>query len=81
MPDLIERFDQLPRSVEMFGLTHGDVHVGNLRRAGAKITLFDFDDAEYNWFLNDIATLMYYLVYVYGGKRATPFGNPKPDVS
>ncbi len=53
-----------------FGLTHGDVHVGNLRRDGATITLFDFDDCQYSWFLDldDIVTLLYYLVYVYGGE-------------
>ena len=30
---------------------------------------FDFDDAQYHWFLDDIVTLMYYLVYVYGGEE------------
>ena len=72
VPDIIARLDRLPRTVGSFGLTHGDVHVGNLRRDGAKITLFDFDDAQYSWFLDDIVTLMYYLVYVYGGEENRP---------
>lgn len=31
------------------------------------ITLFDFDEAQYSWFVEDIAIPLYYLIYVYGG--------------
>ncbi|MEK4062665.1 MULTISPECIES: phosphotransferase enzyme family protein [Paenibacillus] len=30
---------------------------------------FDFDEAEYSWFAEDIAVQLYYLVYVYGGEE------------
>ncbi|MNC51175.1 hypothetical protein D3C75_1004570 [compost metagenome] len=33
------------------------------------ITLFDFDEAQYSWFVEDIAIQIYYLVYVYGGEE------------
>ncbi|WP_151736770.1 phosphotransferase enzyme family protein [Paenibacillus tengchongensis] len=58
---------ELPIDSESYGLTHGDIHVGNFKVNDRSITLFDFDEAQYNWFINDIVTPMYYLVYVYGG--------------
>jgi Ser/Thr protein kinase RdoA (MazF antagonist) len=33
------------------------------------ITVFDFDEAQYSWFIEDIAIPLYYLVYVYGGEE------------
>ncbi|NGM83831.1 phosphotransferase [Paenibacillus sp. 7124] len=58
---------ELPIDAESYGLTHGDIHVGNLRVNEGGITLFDFDEAQYSWFVDDIVTQLYYLVYVYGG--------------
>ncbi|WP_025689147.1 phosphotransferase enzyme family protein [Paenibacillus zanthoxyli] len=58
---------ELPVDAESYGLTHGDIHVGNLRINESGITLFDFDEAQYSWFIDDIVTQLYYLVYVYGG--------------
>ncbi len=69
LPDIIARLGRLPRQRGVFGLIHGDVHVGNVQRDGATITLFDFDEAQYGWFLDDIVTPMYYLLYVYGGQE------------
>ncbi len=70
--DFVPREDPVFRRVETFGMKHGDIHVSSLRRDGAKITLFDFDDAQYNWFLDDIVTIMYYLVYVPGAEEDRP---------
>ncbi|KYP81789.1 phosphotransferase enzyme family protein [Ferroacidibacillus organovorans] len=63
----ISNIQALPAERQSFGLTHGDVHVGNFRVDGSRVVLFDFDEAQYSWFINDIVTQMYYLVYVYGG--------------
>ncbi|MHB1683375.1 MAG: phosphotransferase enzyme family protein [Bacilli bacterium] len=65
--DTMSKLMALPVDRQSFGLTHGDVHVGNLRVDGSRVTLFDFDEAQYSWFMDDIVTQMYYLVYVYGG--------------
>ncbi|WP_275589203.1 phosphotransferase enzyme family protein [Paenibacillus sacheonensis] len=67
--DLIRTLSALPRDSRTFGLIHGDIGVGNFcvdERGG--ITLFDFDEAQYSWFVEDIALQLYYLVYVYGGE-------------
>lgn len=58
---------ELPTNSQSYGLTHGDIHGGNFKVNDCGITLFDFDEAQYSWFIDDIVTQMYYLVYVYGG--------------
>lgn len=57
----------LPDSEDQFGLIHGDINVGNFMvdEAGG-ITLFDFDECQYSWYVEDIAVQLYYLLYVYG---------------
>lgn len=61
--------DTLPKDQNSYGLIHGDLGVGNYTVSGNErlITLFDFDEAQYSWFIEDIAIPLYYLVYVYGG--------------
>lgn len=53
---------------ENFGLIHGDLTMGNFTVHDQGLTLFDFDEAQYSWFAEDIAIPLYYLVYVYGGE-------------
>jgi Ser/Thr protein kinase RdoA (MazF antagonist) len=52
-----------------YGLIHGDIGVGNylINDHTGTMTLFDFDEAQYSWYIEDIAITLYYLVYVYGG--------------
>ena len=38
-----------------FGLIHGDMRLGNLLVDGDKVTLIDFDDSGFCWFLYDLA--------------------------
>ncbi len=52
----------LPKDVETYGLTHQDAHGGNLFvDEQGRITLFDFDDCGYNWLVNDIAMVLFYM--------------------
>ncbi|MFC5406270.1 phosphotransferase enzyme family protein [Cohnella soli] len=57
----------LPITAENFGLIHGDINVGNftIDELG-QITLFDFDECQYSWYVEDIAIQLYYLLYVFG---------------
>jgi len=59
--DLKRNLDVLPKSRESYGLIHQDAHLSNLfvDEAG-EITLFDFDDCCYSWFINDIAIVLFY---------------------
>ncbi len=48
----------LPRPRDAFGLTHADLHLGNLsvdEAAGDSVTAFDFDDSCHHWFIHDVA--------------------------
>jgi Ser/Thr protein kinase RdoA (MazF antagonist) len=66
---LMDTIKKLPKDGESYGLIHGDIGVGNfLVSEQGTITLFDFDEAQYSWFVEDIAIPLYYLVYVYGGE-------------
>lgn len=53
--------DTLPKDRETYGLVHQDAHLGNMfvDEAGT-ITLFDFDDCAYSWYMNDIAIVLFY---------------------
>jgi Ser/Thr protein kinase RdoA (MazF antagonist) len=55
--------DALPKNRDSYGLIHQDAHGGNLfvDEAG-NITLFDFDDCVYSWFIYDIAVVLFYQV-------------------
>jgi Ser/Thr protein kinase RdoA (MazF antagonist) len=58
---IIDRLGQLPRSPEHYGLIHADLHMHNFCFADGKLTAFDFDNAEYAWFVKDIAVLLFYV--------------------
>jgi len=60
---LTEHLNALPGDKESYGLVHQDAHAGNffVDETG-HITLFDFDDCAYNWFINDIAIVLFYAV-------------------
>ncbi|SDX03830.1 phosphotransferase enzyme family protein [Paenibacillus sp. CF384] len=67
---MVSRLNDMPTDRDTYGLIHGDMGIGNFVRdeGDGKITLFDFDEAQYSWFVEDIAIQLYYLVYVYGGE-------------
>jgi len=48
-----------PLSLETFGLIHGDFGPTNFRCRGDGLTLFDFDDCCYHWFVYDLAIVIY----------------------
>lgn len=43
---------------ERFGLIHADMRLGNLLVAGARVTLIDFDDCGFGWFMYDLAAAL-----------------------
>ncbi|WP_410984567.1 phosphotransferase enzyme family protein [Bacillus cereus] len=59
---LIEEIKDLLVEKSTFGLMHGDIHQGNFHYDGKELTIFDFDDATYNYFIHDLAMVIYYSV-------------------
>jgi Ser/Thr protein kinase RdoA (MazF antagonist) len=66
---LLNKIDRLPKDNENYGLIHGDLHFGNffLDIPNKKITIFDFDDSVYSWYMMDIATLLFDILVIYPG--------------
>jgi len=60
--DLITFLKSLPTNENNYGLIHTDVHMGNFFVEEDKITVFDFDDCSYQWFISDIAIALFYYV-------------------
>ncbi|MCW5873162.1 MAG: phosphotransferase [Anaerolineales bacterium] len=61
----------LPKDSQSYGLTHQDAHGSNLFVDDAgRITLFDFDDCGYNWLVNDIAMVLFYMASTQEDKAA-----------
>ena len=56
------RIEAMPRGRNEYGLIHFDAHSANFHVDGDTITLFDFDDCVYNWFIGDIAMVVFYMI-------------------
>jgi Ser/Thr protein kinase RdoA (MazF antagonist) len=58
---LMDHLESLPKDRNSYGLIHQDAHAGNFFvNQDYKITLFDFDDCVYSWFIYDIAMVLFY---------------------
>lgn len=58
LADILHQFDQFQLTKDNYGLIHSDVNPTNFHVMDGNITLFDFDDCAYNWFINDIAVVI-----------------------
>jgi Ser/Thr protein kinase RdoA (MazF antagonist) len=56
LEEILARVRDLPQNSEGYGLIHNDLNVGNFFIDEGGITVFDFDDSCYNWFIVDIAS-------------------------
>jgi Ser/Thr protein kinase RdoA (MazF antagonist) len=57
---LMRHFETLSKDRQSYGLIHQDAHAGNFYIHNGEITLFDFDDCVYGWFIYDIAMVLFY---------------------
>lgn len=58
---LMDHFGALPKDRDGYGLIHQDAHAGNFFvDQNYQITLFDFDDCVYSWFIYDLAMVFFY---------------------
>ncbi|MBO9539313.1 phosphotransferase [bacterium] len=59
---LYPRLHALPKGPDAYGLVHSDLHFGNVLLHEGRLTAFDFDDAHYTWFANDVAITLFYVL-------------------
>ena len=59
---VLQHINALPKDNSSYGLIHQDAHQNNfLMDADGTLTLFDFDDCAYSWFVSDIAIVLFYI--------------------
>jgi Ser/Thr protein kinase RdoA (MazF antagonist) len=54
-----EGVHSLPKSSDSYGLIHADLHFWNFGVSPAGLTVFDFGNSEYNWFVADLGTAVF----------------------
>jgi len=57
---LTRKLNSLEQTKETYGLIHSDLHQWNFFYDNSVITAFDFDDLQYNYFVHDLAMVLYY---------------------
>lgn len=62
---LIKEINKLGKDSDSYGLIHGDINVFNFLVDDSVINIFDFDECQYSWFVEDIAIQLFYIVYVF----------------
>lgn len=58
--EMVDKLKALPKEKEGYGLIHTDIHSGNFFIHDGDITVFDFDDCSYQYFISDIAIALFY---------------------
>src|SRR5690625_1471775 len=58
----LNELHKLPKDKNSYGMIHNDLHQRNFYVHNNEIILFDFGDCEYNWFIYDIAIVIYHAV-------------------
>ncbi len=71
--ELLNFINGLSKDRDSYGLIHTDAHFGNIFIDDGKLTLFDFDDCSYKWFISDIAIVLFY------GVMGVPEGSSKEE--
>lgn len=57
---LKNKLSQLPKNTDSYGIIHGDLNHGNYLNVNDDVVFIDFDEAEYSWFVSDIAIPLFY---------------------
>ncbi|WP_176481938.1 phosphotransferase enzyme family protein [Paucisalibacillus globulus] len=60
--EYVAELSKLPKDKNGYGMIHHDLHQRNFYVHHNEIILFDFGDCEYNWFIYDIAIVLYHAV-------------------
>lgn len=55
----IKALNSLPKSKDVYGIIHADIHTSNFFVDNGYITIFDFDDCEFNWYVNEISMILF----------------------
>jgi amicoumacin kinase len=73
---VLSLIESLPKDRDNYGLAHLDLHFANfyVDTAHQRISLLDFDEFAYGWYVMDIAMLLVDVLVVYAGLDRLQFG-------
>ena len=67
---VMNQIKQIPMTSSNYGLIHTDIHRSNfLVDEENKLTVFDFDDSAYFYFMSDIAIAIFYTVFFHPNRQ------------
>jgi Ser/Thr protein kinase RdoA (MazF antagonist) len=75
--DLLEVLSGLDRSPEVYGMIHADLNADNVLAHDGRLSIIDFDDAGFGWFVFDLAVALYDRMDAY--HPAKPHFDPARD--
>jgi len=61
--EMMERISAAKRKPESFGMVHGDINFVNIFEDEKDLWIFDFDNCEYGYFVQDLATVLWDSIY------------------
>lgn len=59
--EIRRRLAEYGRATDRFGLCHNDLRLANLLIDGDRLSVIDFDDCGFSWYLNDFATAVSFM--------------------
>lgn len=62
--EVIKEIHSIKQTKDNYGLIHTDIHFGNFFVKDDQLTVFDFDDCSYQYFISDIAIAIFYLIFM-----------------
>ncbi len=68
--EFIAELKSLPKDIDSYGLIHGDIHEANIiynSNKNCDLGVIDFDDSEYEYFIEDIAVTLWSASYLHTG--------------
>lgn len=69
---LLKEIQALPKRKDTFGIIHNDLHETNiLVTEEGKITVIDFDDCQYDYFVSDFASTLFQIAWRFHSKEKT----------
>ena len=75
---VLAQINALPKTPDVYGMTHGDFHFGNFfvdPEVSYEVTVFDFDDCAYGWYIMDTAILLFDILVLYEGPAREAFAD------
>ena len=76
--EITKEINALPKGKDVYGLIHDDFHQYNFFLHNGNITVFDFDDCLYHWYICDIAIALYHAlqtIHMHKVQERIKFGN------